>query len=115
MKRIKTTQSKVIRLPSLGLYILAEYTLPYMNKNSIRLAKQASVTTNYNSKCVSLHFVYNTNRPLNSHEKHATSNEKLSNVVHIYKCHCGNDYVGRMFSFQARAACYKKVKWLSKG
>ena len=66
-----------------------------MGENSIRLAKQASLAIKSTFNSVSLRVVYNTNRPLNGIVKDATPTHDLSNVVYIFKCHCGNDYVGR--------------------
>ena len=39
--------------------------------------------------------MYNNNRPLNGVVKDVTSYHELSNVVYVFSCHCGNDYVGR--------------------
>ena len=66
-----------------------------MGKNSIRLAKQASLAIKSTFLNVSLRVVYNTNRLLNRIVKDATPTYDLSNVVYIFKCHCKNDYVGR--------------------
>jgi len=65
--------------------------LPYMGVNSVRFARQASqaIKSSYNS--VSLCVVYNTNRPLNGIVKDATPPHELSNVVYVFRCHCGND------------------------
>ena len=40
-------------------------------------------------------FITYNNRPLNVIVKHDTTTHDLSNVVYIFKCHCGNDYVGQ--------------------
>ena len=84
MKRIKTTQSKKNRLPSFGPHPCQVYLrLPYMDENLIRLAKQASLASLFNFKCVSLHAVYNTNLPFNRVEKDVTSTHELSNVIYV--------------------------------
>ena len=95
-KTIKATQSKMNRLPFFGPHPCPVYLrLPYMGENSIGLAKQASLAIKSTFNSVSLRVVYNTNRPLNGIVKDATPTHDLSNVVYIFKCHCGNDYVGR--------------------
>ena len=66
-----------------------------MGENSIRLAKQASLAIKSTFNSVSPCVVYNTNRPLNVIVKDATPTQDLSNVVCIFKCHCGNNYVGQ--------------------
>ena len=67
-----------------------------MGENSIRIDKQASLAIKTNFNSVSLRVLYNTNRPINGIVKDATPTHDLSNVVYIFKCHCGNDYVGRV-------------------
>ena len=95
-KTIKATQSKMNCLPSFGPHPCPVYLrLPYMGENSIRLAKQASLAIKSTFNSVLLRVVYNTNCPLNGIVKDATPTHDLSNVVYIYKCHCGNDYIGR--------------------
>ena len=95
-KTIKATQSKMNSLPSFGPHPCPVYFhLPYMCENSIRLAKQASLAIKSTFNSVLLRVVYNTNCPLNGIVKDATPTHDLSNVVYIYKCHCGNDYIGR--------------------
>ena len=65
-----------------------------MGLNSDRLARQASqaIKSSYNN--VSLRVVYNTNRSLNGIVIDATPPHELSNVVYVFSCHFGNDYVG---------------------
>ena len=96
MKTIKATQSKINHLPSFSPHPCPVYLrLSYMGDNSIRLVKQASLAIKFFFSSVSLRVVYNTNRPLNGIVKDATPTHELSNVVNIFKCHCGSDYVGR--------------------
>ena len=95
-KTIKATQSKMNCLPSFGPHSCPVYlSIPYTGENSIRLAKQASLAIKSTFNSVLLRVVYNTNCPLNGIVKDATPTHDLSNVVYIYKCHCGNDYIGR--------------------
>ena len=83
-------------LPSFGPHPCPVYLrFPYKGENSIRLAKQASLAIKSTFNSVSLRVVYNTNRPLNGIVKDATFTDDLSSVVYIFKCYCGNDYVGR--------------------
>ena len=94
----KATQSKMNRLPSFGPYPCPVYLrLPYMGENSIRLAKKDSLAIKSTFNSVSLRLVYNTNRPLNGVVKHAALTHDLSNIVYIFECHCGNNYVGRTY------------------
>ena len=81
-KTIKTTQSKMNRLPFFGPHPCPVYLrLPYIGENN----------------SVSLRVVYYINRSLNGIVKDATPTHNLSNVVYIFKCHCGNVYVGRTY------------------
>ena len=90
---IKATQTKMNSLPIFGPHPCPVYLrLPYMGVNSVRLARQA-IKSSYNN--VSLRVVYKTNRPLNGIVKYVTPPHELSNVVYVFSCHCGNDYVGR--------------------
>ena len=67
-------------------------SLPYVGVNSVRLTSQP-IKPRFNS--ASLCVVYNTNRPLNGIVKDGTPPHELSNVVYVFSCHYGNDYVGR--------------------
>ena len=83
-------------LPSFGPHPCPVYLcLPYIGENSIRLAKQASLEIKSTFNSVSLRVVYNTNCPLNGIVKDATPTHDLSNVIYIFKCRSGNDYVGQ--------------------
>ena len=113
-KTIKATQSKMNCLPSFGPHPCPVYFhLPYMCENSIRLAKQASLAIKSTFNSVLLRVVYNTNCPLNGIVKDAKPTHDLSNVVYIFRCHCGNDYIGRASQrFNVRQEHYvtKKLK-----
>ena len=93
---IKATQTKMNSLPIFGPHPCPVYLrLPYMGVNSVRLARQASQAIKSSFNSVLLRVVFNTNRPLNGIVKDATPPHELSNVVYVFSCHCGNDYVGR--------------------
>ena len=69
-----------------------------MGVTSIRLAKQASQAIKSSFNSVSLGVVYNSDRPRYVIVKDDTPSYELSNVVYVFSCHCGNDYVGRYIS-----------------
>ena len=66
-----------------------------MGVSSTRLAKQSSKAIKTSFNIGLLRVVYNTNRPLNGIVKDAKPPRELSNVVYVFICHCGNEYVGR--------------------
>ena len=102
------------RLPSFGQHPCQIYLrIPYIGENSIRLVKQASLAIKSTFNSVSLLNLYNINRPLNGIVKDATSTHDLSNLVYMFKCHCGNDYVGRtslLFHVRREQNVTKKLK-----
>ena len=93
---INATQTKINSLPIFGPHSCSVYIrLPCIWVNSIRLARQVlqSIMSSFNS--VSLCGVYNTNRSFNGIVKDATPTHDLNNLVYVFICHCGNNYVGR--------------------
>ena len=101
-------------LPSFGPHPCPVYLrLPYIGENSIGLAKQASLAIKSTFNSVSSCVVYNTNRPLNWIVKDATPTHDLNNVVCIFKCHCGNCYIGwtsQRFHVRQEQHVTKKLK-----
>ena len=95
-KTIKATQFKMNCLPSFGPHSCPVYLiLPYMGKNSIRLAKQAYLAVKFNIYWVQLRYLYITDHLLNGIVIDASFTHDFSNVEDIFKCHCG--VVGRTY------------------
>ena len=85
-------------LPTFSSHLCPVYLcIPYMNENSIKLARQDLQAIKSSFKSILLRVECKTNHQLNGIVKNNTSPHELSNIVYVFSFHCGNDYVNRTY------------------